>query len=82
MNPTAATLPEDVAALRALLLEAWSERDAERAENARHEAIRELSMPAVALLVHDVPFGVGLSEVFEVRSFVKATAIYTARLSG
>ena len=35
MNPTAATLPEDVAALRALLLEAWSERDAERAENAR-----------------------------------------------
>jgi len=35
MNPTAETLPEDVAALRALLLEAWSERDAERAENAR-----------------------------------------------
>ena len=30
MNPTAETLPEDVAALRALLLEAWSERDAER----------------------------------------------------
>src|ERR1700679_3592326 len=35
MNPTAETLPEDVAALRALLLEAWSERDAERTENAR-----------------------------------------------
>ncbi len=35
MNPTAETLPEDVAALRALLLEAWSERDVERAENAR-----------------------------------------------
>lgn len=35
MNPTAETLPEDVTALHTLLLEAWSERDAERAENAR-----------------------------------------------
>jgi hypothetical protein len=29
------TLPEDVAALRALVLTAWAERDAERAEKAR-----------------------------------------------
>ena len=29
------TLPDDVAALRALVLTAWAERDAERAENGR-----------------------------------------------
>src|ERR1700748_2870739 len=29
------TLPDDVAALRALVLMAWAERDAERAENGR-----------------------------------------------
>ena len=32
---TPATLPDNVAALRALVLAAWAERDAERAENAR-----------------------------------------------
>jgi transposase len=35
MNTAAEALPDDVAALRALLLEAWAERDAERAEKAR-----------------------------------------------
>jgi transposase len=29
------TLPDDIAALRALVLTAWAERDAERAENGR-----------------------------------------------
>ena len=32
---TQETLPEEVAALRALVLAAWAERDAERAERAR-----------------------------------------------
>ena len=32
---TPATLPDNVAALHALVLAAWAERDAERAENAR-----------------------------------------------
>ena len=32
---TPATLPDNVSALRALVLAAWAERDAERAENAR-----------------------------------------------
>ena len=35
MNPAAETLSDDVAVLRALVLEAWAERDAERAEKAR-----------------------------------------------
>jgi hypothetical protein len=40
------TLPDDVAALRALVLTAWAERDAERAENGRladqNERLRHL----------------------------------------
>jgi hypothetical protein len=32
MNTAAEALPDDVAALRALFLKAWAERDAERAE--------------------------------------------------
>lgn len=35
MNPAAEALCDDVAVLRALVLEAWAERDAERAEKAR-----------------------------------------------
>ena len=35
MNTAAEALPNDVAALRIMLLEAWAERDAGRAENAR-----------------------------------------------
>jgi transposase len=35
MNTAAEALPDDVAALRIMLLEAWAERDAGRAENAR-----------------------------------------------
>src|ERR1700757_5321618 len=35
MNPAAEALSDDVAVLRALVLEAWAERDAERAEKAR-----------------------------------------------
>jgi hypothetical protein len=41
MNPAAEALPDDVAALRALLLEAWAERDAERAGNAVLAAERD-----------------------------------------
>jgi transposase len=35
MNSASGSLPNDVAALRAMLLAAWAERDAERAETAR-----------------------------------------------
>ena len=35
MNTAAETLPDDVAALRLMLLEAWAERDAERDQNTR-----------------------------------------------
>src|SRR5918998_1586846 len=35
MNPAPQPLPNDIAALRAMLAEAWAERDAERAEKAR-----------------------------------------------
>src|SRR6201998_4466078 len=35
MNPAAEALSDDVAVLRALVLEAWAERDTERAEKAR-----------------------------------------------
>src|SRR5215212_9331935 len=35
MNPAAEPLPNEVAALRALLAQAWAERDAERAEKAQ-----------------------------------------------
>src|ERR671917_1683302 len=35
MNPAPEPLPNDIAALRAMLAEAWAERDAERAEKAR-----------------------------------------------
>src|SRR4051812_49745357 len=35
MNPAPEPLPNDVAALRAMLAQAWAERDAERAEKAR-----------------------------------------------
>jgi transposase len=35
MNPAPEPLPNDVAALRAMLVAAWAERDAERAETAR-----------------------------------------------
>src|ERR1044071_10504391 len=35
MNPAAEPLPNDVAALRAMLAQAWAERDAERAEKAQ-----------------------------------------------
>src|SRR6516165_12107778 len=38
---TPATLPDNVAALRALVLAAWAERDAERAENARLSGERD-----------------------------------------
>jgi len=35
MNSASEPLPNDVAALRAMLVAAWAERDAERAETAR-----------------------------------------------
>src|ERR671917_2467775 len=35
MNPAPEPVPNDIAALRAMLVEAWAERDAERAEKAR-----------------------------------------------
>jgi hypothetical protein len=35
MNAAPEPLPNDAAALRAMLVEAWAERDAERAEKAR-----------------------------------------------
>ena len=35
MNPAPEPLPNDVAALRAMLVAAWAERDAERAEKAQ-----------------------------------------------
>ena len=41
MVTTPATLPDNVAALRALVLAAWAERDAERAENARLSGERD-----------------------------------------
>ena len=41
MNPAAAALSDDVAVLRALVLEAWTERDGERAEKARLVAERD-----------------------------------------
>ena len=41
MNPAAEALPDDVAALRAMLAQAWAERDAERAEKAQAIAERD-----------------------------------------
>ena len=41
MIPAAETLSDDVAVLRALVLEAWAERDAERAEKVRLVAERD-----------------------------------------
>ena len=35
MNTSPEPLPNDIAALRAMLVEAWAERDAERAEKAQ-----------------------------------------------
>jgi Transposase C of IS166 homeodomain len=41
MNSTSEALPNDVAGLRAMLVEAWAERDAERAEKMRLVAERD-----------------------------------------
>jgi len=41
MSPAAETLSDDVAVLRALVLEAWVERDTERAEKVRLVAERD-----------------------------------------
>jgi len=51
MNPAPEPLPNDVAALRAMLVAAWAERDAERAEKAQlaaqNDRLRHLTPDSV-----------------------------------